>query len=159
MYLFLKLVHVGSVVMFLGNIAMGVFWKKHADRTRDPRVIANAIEGLVRSDRMFTIPGVTLVTAAGIATAVAGHYPLLRTGWILWGIVLFALSGFAFMARVAPLQRRLLAAVREADHGTEWWPRYERLSSQWDFWGLVALLLPLTAMALMILKPNLPRIP
>lgn len=159
-YLVLKLLHVTAVVMFLGNISTGIFWKHHADRTRDPRLIASMMEGIIRSDRLFTIPGVLLIIVAGIAAAMMGHYPLLRTGWILWALVLFALSGWAFMAQVAPLQRRLLAVARDGAAGTDtgWWARYEELSHHWDLWGAVALVLPIVAMVLMILKPVLPAI-
>jgi uncharacterized membrane protein len=161
LYLVLKLVHVGAVMMFLGNITTGIFWKHHADRTREPRLIANTMEGIIGSDRLFTIPGVVLIVAAGIAAAIRGHYPLLRTGWILWALVLFSLSGWAFMARVAPLQRKLLAAARDgAGAGPpDWWERYEALSRRWDLWGAISLALPLIALALMILKPGLPGIP
>src|SRR5262245_7792692 len=160
LYLVLKLVHVGAVVMFLGNIGTGVFWKRNADRSRDPRIIANAMEGIIRSDRLFTIPGVVLIILAGVATAIRGHYPILRTGWIFWALVLFAISGWAFMAQVAPLQKKLLAAAREGVSGAsaDWWDRYEALSRRWDFWGAIALALPLLAMALMVLKPGVPGI-
>jgi uncharacterized membrane protein len=160
LYLVLKLVHISAVVMFLGNITTGIFWKRNADRTRDPRVIANAMEGVIHSDRLFTVPGVVLVVSAGIGTAVRGHYPLLHTGWILWALISFAFSGWAFVAQVAPLQRKLLAAAREGVAGSNpaWWERYEALSHRWDLWGAVALGLPLLAMVLMILKPGLPGI-
>ena len=52
MYLWLKLIHVLAVVMFIGNIVTGVFWHKHAERTRDPRLIAHAMAGVIRSDRL-----------------------------------------------------------------------------------------------------------
>ena len=103
-YLALKALHVFAVTMFLGNIATGVFWKEHADRTRDPRIIAHVLAGIIASDRLFTVPGVLLIIIAGVAGALVGHLPLLRTGWVFWGIVLFALSGVAFMAWVGPLQ-------------------------------------------------------
>ena len=53
----LKLLHVVAVVLFLGNITTGLFWKRHLDRSRDPRLALAGIEGLIRSDRWFTIPG------------------------------------------------------------------------------------------------------
>ena len=34
LYLIFKTLHVLSGVVFLGNILTGVFWKRHADRTR-----------------------------------------------------------------------------------------------------------------------------
>jgi uncharacterized membrane protein len=159
-YLGLKLLHIVAVVLFLGNITTGVFWKRHADRSRDPRLILAGIEGLIRSDRLFTIPGVIAITVFGLAAAIAGHYPILRTGWIFWSLVLFAISGWAFMAQVAPLQRRLAAMARRAvESGTLDWNAYHALSRRWEFWGAVALLAPAGAMALMVLKPSWPGLP
>ncbi|HVE77419.1 MAG TPA: DUF2269 family protein [Gemmatimonadaceae bacterium] len=154
MYLTLKLLHVVAVVLFLGNIATGLFWKAHADRTGDPRLIAHTLEGVIRSDRLFTLPGVALIVLFGFAAAFAGGLPVLRTGWIFWSIVLFTVSGAAFMARVAPLQRQMLAVARAA-HGAEAfdWARYRDLSRRWELWGAIALVTPVAAMALMVLKP------
>lgn len=156
MYLLLKALHVLAVVMFLGNITTGVFWKAHADRTRDPRLIAHVLDGIIRSDRLFTNPGVILIVLAGVGTALVGRLPLLGTGWILWSIVLLSAAGAAFGARVAPLQRRMLEVARAGETGEMDWARYERLSRQWAFWGAVALATPLAALALMVLKPALP---
>ena len=153
-YLALKTLHIVSVVMFLGNITTGIFWKEHADRTRDPRLIAHALAGIIASDRLFTIPGVLLITAAGLTAAILGDIPLLRTGWVFWGIVLFAVSGVAFMGWVAPLQKRMLKLMQAGvESGTPDWAAYARLSRVWAFWGAVALLLPLAVLILMVLKP------
>jgi uncharacterized membrane protein len=70
MYLFLKLLHIIAVVLFLGNIITGLFWKFHAEGTRDARIIAHTFEGISRSDRWFTMPGVLLILAAGIPAAI-----------------------------------------------------------------------------------------
>jgi uncharacterized membrane protein len=153
-YLALKLVHIAAVVLFLGNITTGLFWKAHGDRSRDPRVIAHVLEGIIRSDRWFTIPGVVVILAAGVTTAALGRIPLLRTGWIRWSLVLFGISGIAFMWQVAPLQRRLLALARAAaDPAGFDWALYRRLSWRWEFWGAVALLTPALALGLMVFKP------
>ena len=49
MYLAMKVLHVLAVVLFLGNIITGVFWKAHGDRTGDPRIIAHTLEGIIRA--------------------------------------------------------------------------------------------------------------
>ncbi len=156
MYAWLKLVHVIAVVMFIGNIVTGVFWHRHALRTRDPRLIAHAMDGVIRSDRLFTMPGVLVIIASGILAAIQGGLPILRTGWILWSLVLFGISGAVFMAKLGPQQRRMRdAAQAGAASGRFDLAAYERLSKQWDFWGAVATLTPLGALALMVLKPAL----
>lgn len=156
MYLLLKLLHVTFVIAFLGNVTTGLFWHAHAARTRDPRLLAHTLDGIIRSDRLFTIPGVVGITAAGIALALYGHLPLLRTGWIFWTIVLFSFSGVVFSARVAPLQRQLrdLAAAGARDGGFDF-ERYRALARRWELWGAVALLTPVAGLALMVLKPAL----
>jgi uncharacterized membrane protein len=156
-YLTLKLLHVVAVVMFLGNITTGVFWKKHADRTKDPRVILATMEGIIRSDRWFTGPGAVLILLFGLAAALHGHLPLMRTGWIFWSILLFIVSGAVFGMRLVPLQRGLAKVAREGvERGTFDWERYHALSRQWDAWGAIALLAPFGALVLMVLKPAIP---
>jgi uncharacterized membrane protein len=155
-YLVWKLVHVLGAVLFVGNITTGILWKVQADRTRDPALIAHACAGLTRSDRFFTMPGVALLVVAGIAAAIAGGLPMLRTGWIFWSIVLLTISGAAFMMRVAPLQRRMHALATGAQGGQLDWAAYQAATRSWNLWGGIALATPLLAVALMVLKPALP---
>ncbi len=156
-YLIWKLIHVLAVILFVGNITTGILWKVQADRTRNPVLIAHACAGLTRSDRFFTMPGVLLIVIAGIVAAITGNFPILGTGWIFWSIVLLTISGLAFMLRVAPLQRRMhaLAAASAQDSPFDW-TAYEAATRSWNVWGMVALIAPLVAVALMVLKPALP---
>ena len=155
MYLFLKLLHVLAVVLFLGNIIIGVFWKAIADRTRDPRIMAFAMDGIIRADRIFTVPGVILILIGGFGAAGVGRLPMIRTPWIFWSIVLFTISGIAFMGWLVPIQKKLraVAAAGTEDGSKMDWTAYGRLSSQWKLWGMIALITPLIAMVLMVLKP------
>ena len=153
MYQFLQVVHVFAVILFMGNIITGLFWKFHADGSRNPIVIAHTLRGLIRADRWFTVPGVIVITAAGILAAVQAGLPLLRTGWILWSIVAFSLSGIAFAWKVAPLQKELLRL--STNSGDFDWTLYRSKSLQWELWGLFATLTPAAAVVLMVWKPNL----
>ena len=156
MYLLLKLLHIISVIAFLGNITTGLFWHGHAARTRDPRLLAHAMEGIIRSDRFFTVPGVIGIIVSGVAAAIYGNLPLLGTDWILWTLVLFSISGLVFMFRVAPLQRQLRALAADgAQSGAFEYARYHALAVRWEIWGAVALLAPVGGLVLMVLKPNL----
>jgi len=154
-YLAMKTLHVLAVVLFLGNIITGLFWKAHGDRTADPRIITHTLEGIIRSDRWFTIPGVVLIIGFGVAAAIIGRLPILGTGWIWQSIALFAVSGLAFMLQVAPLQRRLQKLASVGVGGGAWdQAAYRRLSRRWEFWGVVAILTPLAALVLMVYKPG-----
>lgn len=155
MYLFLKLLHIFAVVLFLGNIIIGVFWKAIADKTRDPRIMAFTMDGIIRADRWFTVPGVILILIAGFGAAGIGRLPMIRTPWIFWSIVLFTISGIAFMAWLVPIQKKLRAvATAGAEDASKMdWASYGKLSSQWKIWGLIALITPLIALVLMVMKP------
>jgi len=155
MYLAFKLVHILSVVMFLGNITTGLFWHAHAARTRDPRLLFHAMDGIIRSDRWFTLPGVLSIIVTGVLLAMLGGYPLLRTPWITISLVLFSVSGVLFGVRVAPLQQQLRALAQRGIDGTFDHAAYAALTRRWEAWGLAALLTPLLAMALMVFKPGL----
>lgn len=153
MYLALKLLHVVAVIIFLGNITTGLFWHAHAARTRDPKLLAHTMDGIIRSDRLFTMPGVIGIIAAGVLLALYGHFPLLKTGWIFWTLVLFAVSGIVFGTRIAPMQRQLKAIAERGMQGNFDYPRYRSLAIRWEVWGAVALLTPVAGLALMVLKP------
>ena len=154
MYVVYKVIHIVAVIMFLGNITTGVFWHRHAVRTRDPRILAHTMAGIIRSDLFFTNPGAILIVLAGIMAAIKGNFPIWRTDWIRWALILFSVSGFAFMARVAPLQRKLLATAQAGISGSFDEATYHRLARQWEIWGAIATLAPFVALILMVMKPT-----
>ncbi len=155
MYILFKLLHVTAVIAFLGNITTGLFWHAHAARSRDPKLLAHTMDGIIRSDRLFTIPGVIGIISTGVAAAIYGDLPILHTGWILWTLVLFSLSGLIFMFRVVPLQRQLRAlAEAGVQSGAFEYVRYHALAVRWEVWGAAALLTPMAGLVLMVLKPS-----
>ncbi len=154
MYIALKVLHVAAVVIFLGNLVTGILWKLHGDQTRDPVIIRHTMAGLIRADRWFTIPGVVLILIGGIGAALIGGLPLLRTRWILWGIILFTISGIAYMGRIVPLQRQMLEVARAGvESGKFDWDTYRGLTRSWNLWGTIALITPALAMIGMVAKP------
>ena len=154
MYFVLKSLHILSVIVFLGNIITGMFWKMHGDRLGTAASRAQALDGVIHSDRWFTMPGVIFIIVTGVMLALKQGYPLLTTKWILWSIMLFGISGVVFQFFVARLQRRLRDIAREGIAGSFNAVEYGRLSSQWLAWGAVATLAPVGAVFLMVTKPN-----
>jgi uncharacterized membrane protein len=150
MYLGLKVVHLLAVVMFVGNVATGFFWHAHAWRTRDPKLIAHTVQGLIRSNRVLTIPSVAALVIAGVATAMVGGVPM-RTGWIVWSIAAFIVAGALFSTRVGPLQQQLYALASGSGAFDE--SRYAILFARWRAWGAVAIVALVIGIALMVLKP------
>lgn len=152
LYSIFKLIHIFAVIIFLGNIITGLFWMKRADKTNDRSVIAFTMKTIIHSDRLFTIPGVIIITTGGFATAIEGGIPLLRTGWIFWPIILFSLSGLAFSWQLAPLQKKIYKLV--SVHGDDPLDKalYRSYLKKWENWGLIALITPVAAMIMMVLK-------
>lgn len=151
-YLVLKLVHILSVVLFLGNITTGLFWHARAQKTGDPKIIAHTMAAIIASDRLMTIPSVVLIVITGVAAALMGGYPIFSTDWIFWTLVLFIVSGVLFMAFVVPLQRQMLVYSLSGAFDP---PVYSAIALRWKLWGLLALLTPLAGVVLMVLKPVL----
>ncbi len=153
-YLLFKSIHILAVVIFLGNIITGLFWMLFAHRTRNILIINHAMRGIILADRYFTIPGVIVILVGGIVSAMQGGFPILRTGWIFWSIVMFSISGIAFAWKVAPLQKKIFKMSSDSsrrDFDMDW-KEYERLFTSWELWGLIAMITPLMAMVFMVMK-------
>jgi len=147
-YLIWKLIHVASVIIFLGNIITGLFWAVRANKTHDFKLIASTFQGIMQSDRYFTLPG--------IVAAIHGRIPILGTGWILWPIILFSISGIIFSVYVTPLQKKIANYALNTVDSESSWNTYEKMYKQWEVWGFSATVTPVAAMVIMILKPSLP---
>ena len=152
-YTYFKLIHVAAVMLFLGNIITGLFWMRIAVTTKDVKIISHTMRGIIKSDKYFTIPGVIIIIFGGFMGAIYGHFPILRTGWILWSIILFSISGLAFSLKVAPLQKKISRFVMDKETlNDQDWIDFRKMYLQWDIWGLIALLTPLAAFVMMTLK-------
>jgi uncharacterized membrane protein len=152
-YFYIKLIHILFVIIFLGNITVGLFWKMFAEKTKDPDKIDFAFKGIIKADRYFTMPGVIGITLFGIAGAMHIGYPIVGTGWIFWSIILFIISGVAFMAKLVPIQKRIASFASDKEKFN--WDEYHKLAKQWDIWGSLATITPWIAVILMVLKPNI----
>jgi len=152
-YFILVLIHVMAVIIFLGNITITPFWKSQAEKTKDRLHVLNTWEGIIRADRYFTMPGVTILLIFGIGAALHGGFNLIKTGWIFWSIIMYIISGAAFMVKVIPIQKKVVALAK--DESKFGWEEYYKLAKQWDIWGSVATIIPWIAVILMVLKPNI----
>ncbi len=149
-FTFYKLLHIIGVILFLGNITIGLFWMRIAVKTADAKILAHSLKGIIASDMIFTIPGVIFIATAGLMTAMVGLYPIMKTGWIVWSMTLFVLSGIAFIFKVSPLQKKMYALVSSSDSYDQ--TKFRSLYLAWNIWGMIALVLPIAAAVMMVLK-------
>lgn len=125
----------------------------NAFKTKDLRIISYSMNGVIKSDKIFTGPGVVLITFFGLYMAFEAGYPILRTGWIFWSIILFTISGLIYGIKVAPLQKKIYKlSFDNIDNSNFNWSELVSLYRQWEYWGLAALLTPVAATVLMTLK-------
>lgn len=150
-YSLYKLIHVFAIIVFMGNIYTGLFWMNRANKTGDVSIINYTMKNVILSDKYFTIPGVIIILVGGFGAAFQNHLPLLKLGWIFYPIVLFSISGIAFSWKVAPLQRKIANLTKDNRDDFDW-VSYRKLYREWDIWGIVAIITPLIALAMMVLK-------
>ncbi len=152
-YMIMKVIHIFAVIMFVGNLCLAFFWKSYAEKTKDINLLKFTFAGIRKADRIFTMPGVTILILFGIGGALHGGFNLLTTSWILWSEILIVISGGAYMAGVVPVQKKITALT---DNLTGFnWEEYNKLSQKWSLWALFALISPIIAIVLMTLKlPN-----
>lgn len=146
--------HVLGVVLFLGNIAVTAVWKVLADRTKSPPVVAYAQRLVTITDVAFTATGVVLILVSGQVMAEDFGGVFSGPAWLTIGWSLFIASGVIWLGALIPiqvLQARLARGFATAEVVPE---RYRRLSLLWSVFGALATILPLAALALMVLKPD-----
>jgi len=152
-YLFYKWLHLIGVVMILGNVTVTAVWKVFADRTRDARVVAFAQRLVTITDWSLTVGGIVLILVGGFgATTVGGIHPFGQR-WLIWGEILFALSGSMWLFILVPIQIRQARMARAFTEGGEIPEAYWRESRRWIVWGVISTLPLIAAVWVMTAKP------
>ena len=156
-YDILVFVHLVGVVLFFAGFSSSLFLRFRADRARDPKIIAYSFSLINFNDKWFTPLAILLIVAGGFGAAIVAGLPVFGTGWILWSLVLFGVSGLIFLLRALPLQHRIerLAAAK-SEFGELDWTNYRAVSSVWARWATTAFLAVVVAFVLMVFKPALP---
>ena len=154
LYTFLKTVHLFGVVLLVGNVTVTLVWKRGADRTGEPSVIAFAQRLVTLTDWWFTLGGVVLILVGGFGAAwVAGLDPF-GVHWLLWGQILFGVSGLLWTLMLIPAQIRQ-ARLANSFASTGVIPAdYWRDARRWTWWGILAIVPLLGAIWIMIAKPT-----
>jgi uncharacterized membrane protein len=143
-----KIVHVLSASLFLGNVVVSGTWAALAERTRNYEVIAFSNRLVLVTDLLFTLTGAVLVVITGsmMAHRFGGAA---SQGWIAWSYALFGISGLIWAILLVPIQLRQRVLLRRDKAITV---EYLRLSRIWQISGAVATVVPLPILYLMITK-------
>lgn len=144
LYQVFKFIHLLGVVLLVGNVTVTALWKAFADRTRDPRVIAFGQRMVTLTDWWFTLGGILLVFVGGFGAAGSIGMNPVGSPWLVWGEVLFVVSGLIWMFILVPAQIRQARQAREFANGGQIPESYWRDARRWLVWGIIATL-PLVA--------------
>ena len=145
-----KVLHVLSACLFLGNVVVSGTWAFLAERTRNFEVISFSNRLVLVTDLLFTLTGALLVVYTG--SLMAHRYdgaPAASQEWITWSYRLFGLSGLIWLLVLVPIQLRQRALLKRYQTIT---PQYLKLSRIWQISGAVATVVPLPIVYLMIVK-------
>ncbi|MBU6270515.1 MAG: DUF2269 family protein [Betaproteobacteria bacterium] len=144
----LKIIHVLSACLFLGNVIVSGTWAALAERTRNHTIIQFSNRLVLITDVLFTLTG-------SLGVVITGYLMADRWGgeaqhpWIRWSYLLFGLSGLIWLFVLMPIQLKQRQLLRQTDVIT---PQYLRLSRQWQIWGAGATILPLPILYFMVTK-------
>lgn len=145
-----KVLHVLSACLFLGNVVVSGTWAFLAERTRNFEVISFSNRLVLITDLIFTLTGALLVVYTG--SLMAHRYdgtPAASQTWITWSYMLLGLSGLIWLLVLVPIQlRQRMLLKRDQAVTTE----YLKLSRIWQISGAIATVVPLPIVYLMIIK-------
>jgi uncharacterized membrane protein len=145
-----KVLHVLSACLFLGNVVVSGTWAFLAERTRDYQVISFSNRLVLITDLMFTFTGALLVVYTG--SLMAHRYdgvPAASQAWITWSYMLFGSSGLIWALVLVPIQLRQRVLLNRDQAVTA---EYLKLSRIWQISGAIATIVPLPIVYLMIIK-------
>jgi uncharacterized membrane protein len=144
--------HLIGVLLMVGNIITAAFWKMRADLTRNPLVIHHAAKNVMIADYLFTIPGLVLIIISGAVMAGKFSDSLLGLSWLTLSLILFAITGFIWLAILIPLQFRMIRFSADSVKTGAVSAEYRRASRQWAIYGIAATFLPIVILYLMVMK-------
>ena len=155
-YLFIKYLHILSMVLLFGTGFGSAFYKWMADRSRNLAHMAVVNRHVVLADWIFTTPTVIFQLVSGVIMAYWIGLPL-STPWIAISLVLYALAGACWLP-VVWLQIRMAALADTAiKENTDLPVLYWRYARVWFWLGVPAFSAMLLVVFLMVFKSSVVR--
>jgi len=152
MYSTLKFLHVLGVVMLIGNVTITAFWKVYSDLSRNGPLVAHAQRAVIVADWLFTLPAIALILIGGYGMVLHAGLNPFESAWLVWGQVLFFVSGGIWLGVLVPAQIRQTRAARAFVEGESIPESYWRVGRIWLVWGIIATVPLIAAIYVMIAK-------
>jgi len=152
-YEFMKFLHLLGIVLLVGNVTITAFWKVFADRTGDAQIVAYAQNLVTLCDWVFTLGGIVMIVIGGYGMAFVRGYNVFESPWLIWGQLLFLVSGLIWLFVLVPLQIRQAKQARVSSQSGSVPAAYWRDGRLWLIWGIIATIPLVGAIYVMIAKP------
>ena len=149
LYLIIKYLHILLAIVAVGFNASYAIWLGRA--AREPQHLSHVLRGIKALDDRFANPGYGLLLATGLLMVWVGRLSIM-TLWIGAALAIYVVLIIVGGAFYSPTLRRQIAAL-ESDGAES--PEYQRLAQRGTTIGLVLLVLVLTIIFLMVVKPTL----
>lgn len=153
MFNLLLTLHILSAICLMTNLVNSAFWKARANRTGNLETIATVSQALVRSDLVFTGPGIVGLLVTGIWMGGMTGWQRFQEPWLGISFFLTLLVGILWLAVLMPQVRKMARFARENLEGSPHIDRYHRASRIWSITGGIATLIPVIVLFLMVFKP------
>ncbi len=156
-YRLVILSHLVGVFAFLGTFVAAWLAYACARRTRSATRVAALYELVNAGDRWLTPMSVVVILVSGFLAASLRGLSVTGTGWILWSLIAFGVSGIVFVTRLSGLQRWLAtSAESRREVGGDVAHAYRLALTSWARWATIGTAAVLIALGLMVLQPSLP---
>lgn len=153
MYATLKTLHLIGAVLLIGNVTVSAVWKVFADRTGDVRVMRFSQRLVTITDWSLTLSGILLLIAGGYGMLYIGRLSPIGLTWLVYGQLLFGVSGAIWLAVLVPAQIRLAREARKLSEATGVTEAYRVDNRLWLIWGVIATVPLVAAIYVMTAKP------
>ena len=153
MFNLLLTLHIFAAVWLMGHQISSAFWKARADRSGNSETIATTAQALVRSDFMFTLPGIVVLLGTGIWMAGLTGWERFQELWLGTSFFLVLVMVILWLALLFPQQRRMARFAAETLEGIDRSEDYRRASKLWSMAGGIMTLIPVIVLFLMVFKP------
>ena len=136
----------------VGNVTITAFWKVFADRTGDASLVAHAQQAVIVADWIFTLPAIALILFGGYGMVSYADIDPFGSAWLIWGQVLFLISGCIWLGILVPAQIRQGRAARALQKGEPLPESYWQDGRLWLVWGIAATAPLIAAIYVMIVR-------
>jgi uncharacterized membrane protein len=128
----LRVIHVASAVVLLGNVTVTGFWAAYLYRSRKQVPFRPVARAILWTDLVFTLGGGATLAVSGALLVRARGYPIADTPWLRQGIGALILSTALWLVFLLPDQWRL-ERIDPADEAG-----LRRLFKRWSLVGWTA---------------------